>query len=106
MGHATEIWQEGDTAVLRITWTDPESVTAPVGEDGHTLFTPAACTLTIEDPTGTQTTPSVTNESQGVYRGRVQFTTGGLWIARWYCSGTGYSRAVEFEIPVQNSRVV
>jgi hypothetical protein len=44
-------------------------------------------TLTVTDPTGTTSTPSVTHVSTGTYSANVACTTDGIWSYKW--DGTG-----------------
>jgi len=104
MGEVTEVWREGDTAVVRVTWTDPDNTAAPVGPDGHTLFDPTTVSAKSMSPTGSQAAVGLTKESQGVYRGRQLLSPSGEWWFQFNASGTGYSRVVEFALPVIDSR--
>lgn len=53
----------------------------------------ATVVLSVTDPAGTVTTPSVTHASTGVYTASVTTTAVGLWFYKWTVSGT----AVEVE---------
>jgi len=48
---------------------------------------PTTVTLTITDPTGTQTTPANSKVSTGVYTADVATTLDGIWLYKW--TGTG-----------------
>lgn len=48
----------------------------------------ATVVLSIEDPAGTVTTPSVTNDSTGKYHSDVSLNLAGVWWVRWATTGT------------------
>lgn len=50
-------------------------------------LTAATVVLTLTDPTGTPTTPSVTSPSTGTYRASFALATAGLWSWVWTVSG-------------------
>lgn len=52
---------------------------------------PTTVTFTIRKPDGTQTTPSVTHVSTGVYQTNVSIDQAGTW--RWRATGTGAVQA-------------
>lgn len=52
---------------------------------------PTTVTFTIRKPDGTQTSPSVTNPSTGVYQTQVSIDQPGTW--RWRAVGTGAAQA-------------
>jgi hypothetical protein len=49
---------------------------------------PTTVTLTITDPTGAVTTPSVTHVSTGTYTANVACTADGVWVYAWDGTGT------------------
>lgn len=57
------------------------------------LTNPTACTITVREPDGTLTTPSVTSESTGV-RSAIHLTDQVGWY-RWKVEGTGTAAAVK-----------
>lgn len=67
----------GDRINLRYEARDP---------DGD--LTAATVALTVTDPTGDQTTPSITNSGTGLYDAAFTLTEVGLWVWTWTVSGT------------------
>ena len=60
---------------------------------------PTTVTITVRDPTGTTSTPSVTKSSTGIYTAQVAPTDAGIWL--WRAVGTGAVQAAnqsEFEV--------
>jgi hypothetical protein len=57
-------------------FTDPPALTA------------ATVALSVTDPAGVVTTPSITNPSTGIYRSSFTLATAGVWYWRWTVSGT------------------
>jgi hypothetical protein len=51
-------------------------------------LTNATVALTVTDPAGSTTTPSVTNTSTGVYDAEFTLASAGTWTWRWAASGT------------------
>ena len=51
-------------------------------------LTNATVVLSVTDPAGTITTPSVTNASTGTYTAVITLSTAGLWQWKWTASGT------------------
>jgi hypothetical protein len=49
---------------------------------------PTAVTLTVTDPTGVTSTPSVTHVSTGTYTANVACTLAGVWLYKWAGTGT------------------
>jgi hypothetical protein len=49
---------------------------------------PTTVTLTVVDPTGASSTPSVTHVSTGTYQANVSCTTDGVWVYTWDGTGT------------------
>lgn len=47
-----------------------------------------SATLTVTDPTGTASTPSVTHSGTGTYTATVACTTAGVWLYKWVGTGT------------------
>ena len=62
---------------------DTRYIVAPNG-----TLTDATVVLTVTDPAGNPTTPSVTHTSPGVYDASFTLTTAGTWFWYWTASGT------------------
>jgi hypothetical protein len=79
---------------------DPGDVWEPTLEvrDEDGALKDATVTVTITDPDGTTSTPSVTHVSTGVYRASVLLTTAGPWTATWTVTGavTGVETQVAY----------
>jgi hypothetical protein len=56
--------------------------------DANGVFTDATVALTVTDPDGNDTTPSVTHTSTGVYDASFDLDAEGTWNWRWNISGT------------------
>lgn len=67
-------------------------LTATFAVDG-TPTNPSTIACQVKDPNGTETTPTPTNPSSGVYEVEVEPTTAGLWHYRF--AGTGGAKAAE-----------
>lgn len=52
------------------------------------LANPTTVVLTVRSPSGTVTTPSLTNTSTGVYAGMITFDEAGEWTWWWQADGT------------------
>lgn len=61
---------------------DARYIAAPNG-----VLTDATVVLTVTDPAGTSTTPSVTHTSLGVYDASFTLTSAGTWFWYWTASG-------------------
>lgn len=57
-----------------------------------TLTTPATCVLTVQDPSGNDSTPSVSTPSTGVQTATLQVDEEGYWKYKWV--GTGSAAGV------------
>jgi uncharacterized protein YfaS (alpha-2-macroglobulin family) len=77
-------YYEGDTVLLRVTVRDT---------DGELVA--ATTTLTVEDPSGTITTPAVSNPSLGVYQASVLLDEAGWWSYRWEATTTEGTKICE-----------
>ena len=84
----------GSTVTLEVKWTDIAG--DPVS---------ASTVLYVLDPTGTETTPAVSNPTVGTYRGQVVLDEAGIWRYRWeaessegviVCEGAVCARASAF----------
>jgi hypothetical protein len=65
---------------------------------------PTAATLHVEDPSGNQSTPALTNDSAGVYHHDLTVDEPGKWY--WRIQGTGaiVAATLDGEIHVADSR--
>jgi hypothetical protein len=85
----------GDTAHLAITFADLNG----------TPTNPSTVVLTIQDPAGTQTTPSAANDGAGLYHYDLALALSGIYRFKW--TGSGAINAVEEgEIAVKESILV
>jgi hypothetical protein len=71
----TAVWNIGDRVAL--------TYTAQVND----VPTAATVVLTVTDPEGVVTTPSVGSTSTGVYTANVDVAAAGIWTFRWVASG-------------------
>lgn len=55
------------------------------------VLTDATVAVTVTDPSGTTSTPSVVNASTGVYTAAVAATAAGTWLYRWTATGDATS---------------
>lgn len=80
---------KGNVQNLRVQFTDPESTTPPLGDDGKALIDPTTVQIVVRSPTGTVTTkvysthPEVIKESQGKYLYRLTLSEEGTYNWRW-----------------------
>lgn len=72
----------GDLVQITATFTDV---------DTGDLINPTTVTFTVRAPDGTQTTPSASNTSTGIYQAQIDITEAGIW--RWRATGTGSAQA-------------
>jgi hypothetical protein len=70
------VYDIGDLARLSLALTDVTGVAAA-----------GTVVLTVTDPAGTATTPSLTNPSTGAYYADVEMTAAGTWTYRWTSTG-------------------
>lgn len=70
------VYDVGDRARLTLALTDVTGAAA----DGTVV-------LTVTDPAGTATTPTVTNTGVGAYRADVDLNAAGTWLYRWVSTG-------------------
>lgn len=62
---------------------ETRTVTATFRLSDGTLIDPSAVAFTVQDPSGVQTSPAVTNTSVGVYAATINFDEAGIWYWRW-----------------------
>ena len=86
----------GQTVVLQATFKDIAGV----------LVDPSSVTLTIEDPSGDETTPVPTNPSVGVYQHPLDLDEVGDWDYRWEGDTTEGTAVCEGRVCVVSSSVL
>jgi Phage gp6-like head-tail connector protein len=75
------------TATVFFAGTDELAVLTNTFSVGGTPTDPGTVTLTVTDPTGTQTTPAPTHVSTGKYTATVSCAVVGIWTYTWDGSG-------------------
>lgn len=92
----TDIFDIGDLITWAFTFRNTSAVlTDPSG----------GVVITVKDPSGNTSTPSVTNSSTGVYSVNVTLDEAGTWYARALSAGDLVGAAEDF-ITVRTSQVV
>lgn len=79
-------------------------ITATFASGGANV-SPSVVSVTVQDGTGVQTSPTPSNPSTGVYTINLSLTSSGVWTVRWSSTGT-YQAAYEFSFEVGRSVIL